>query len=184
MRCLTIALVILLLMPCSSWAQLKDENLLQSLPTGYKIDFQERKNNILITEMVPQKESVNNWTEMVTTQVFLGLKNASPENFQSFMKKQWIESCKGGSSTSVSSGKENGYQIALWLMTCPLNESTGKPEYTWVKAIKGNDSFYVVQKAFKFNPSKEQISQWMQYLKKVKVCDTRLPDRACPKIDN
>ncbi len=184
MRCLTIALVILVLVPFSSWAQLKDENLLQNLPPDYKIDFQERKDNILITEMVPQKESVNNWTEMVTTQVFLGLKNATPENFQSFMKKQWIESCKGGSSTSATSDKENGYQIALWLMTCPLNESTGKPEYTWVKAIKGNDSFYVVQKAFKFNPSKEQISQWMQYLKKVKVCDTRLPDRACPKIDN
>jgi hypothetical protein len=33
--------------------------------------------------------------------------------------------------------------------------------------------------AFKAWPSKEQITQWMRYLKDVTVCDTRLPDRAC-----
>ena len=60
-----------------------------------------------------------------------------------------------------------------------INKATGKPEITWFKAIQGNDSFYVVQVAFKAWPSKEQITQWMGYLKEVTVCDTRLPDRAC-----
>jgi hypothetical protein len=64
-----------------------------------------------------------------------------------------------------------------------LNQATGKPEKTWFKAIKGNDSFYVVQKAFKFDPSKEQIAQWMQYFRSVAVCDTRLADRPCPKLE-
>jgi hypothetical protein len=45
--------------------------------------------------------------------------------------------------------------------------------------IQGNDSFYIVQVAFKAWPSKEQITQWMSYLKDVAVCDTRLPDRPC-----
>ena len=61
----------------------------------------------------------------------------------------------------------------------PLNKATGKPEITWFKAIQGNDSFYIVQVAFKAWPSKEQITQWMRYLKDATVCDTRLPDRAC-----
>jgi hypothetical protein len=52
---------------------------------------------------------------------------------------------------------------------------------TWFKAVQGNDSFYVVQKAFKFEPSKEQITRWMDYLRKVSVCDSRIADRACPK---
>jgi hypothetical protein len=38
----------------------------------------------------------------------------------------------------------------------------------------------VVQKAFKFAPSKEQVAQWMGFLKAAAVCDSRLPDRACP----
>jgi len=57
-----------------------------------------------------------------------------------------------------------------------------KPEYTWFKAIQGNDSFYVVQKAFKFNPSEEQITQWTAFFRSIKVCDSRLKDRPCPKV--
>jgi len=65
-------------------------------------------------------------------------------------------------------------------MNCPLNKDSGKPEITWFKAIQGQDSFYVVQKAFKFDPSQGQIVQWTLYLKKVAVCDTRVKERACP----
>jgi hypothetical protein len=60
----------------------------------------------------------------------------------------------------------------------------GSPEITWFKAVQGNDSFYLVQKAFKFEPSKEQITRWMGYLRKVSVCDSRIADRACPKTGN
>ena len=79
----------------------------------------------------------------------------------------------------VAQGDENGYPSMVWLQNCPLNKATGKPEITWFKAIQGNDSFYIVQVAFKAWPSKEQITQWMGYLKDVAVCDTRLPDRPC-----
>jgi hypothetical protein len=77
----------------------------------------------------------------------------------------------------------DGYPAAVWLMTCPRNRETAKPENTWFKAIPGNDSFYVVQKAFKFEPSKEHIEQWTLYLKRGTACDTRLPERPCPKVN-
>jgi hypothetical protein len=63
---------------------------------------------------------------------------------------------------------------------CSLNTATGKPEFTWFKAIQGNDSFYRVQVSLKVQPSEEVSVRWMDYLKRVRVCDTRLPDRACP----
>jgi hypothetical protein len=87
--------------------------------------------------------------------------------------------CPKSESRPVAKGEENGYPPMVWLLNCPLNKATGKPEITWFKAIQGNDSFYIVQVAFKAWPSKEQITQWMRYLKEVTVCDTRLPDRAC-----
>jgi hypothetical protein len=68
----------------------------------------------------------------------------------------------------------------LWQLSCPLNPSTQKVEYTYLKAIQGNDSFYLVQVAFRYEPSDEDVTQWMQYLKQVQVCDTRIPERACP----
>jgi hypothetical protein len=53
-----------------------------------------------------------------------------------------------------------------------------------LRSACGNDSFYIVQKAFRFEPAQEQISHWLQYLQTVNVCDTRLPDRACPDLGN
>lgn len=171
----------LLILPACTHAELKNENLLQSLPGGFKVDYQTKQNNMLMVEMVPKNETVNNWSEMVTTQIFLGLQKTTPEAFQATMQKMWGDACKNSEFASVAKGVENGYPFSLWLQTCPLNPATGKPEITWFKAIQGNDSFYVVQKAFKFSPSKQQITQWMDYFRTVTVCDTRLSESLCPK---
>jgi hypothetical protein len=172
-----------LVFPSLCFAELDAENLLQTMPAGYKVDFQTKKGNMVMTEMVPKAENVNNWTEMLTTQVFLGMKNATPVQFQARLGQLWLSSCKDSEVTAITKGEENGYSFSIWLQTCPLNQSTGKPENTWFKAIKGNDSFYLVQKAFKFSPSKEQITEWMQYFSSVMVCDSRITDRTCPKLE-
>ncbi len=161
-------------------AQLVNENLLVTVPPGYKIDFQDKKPNSLMNEMVPAAESVNNWTEMVTVQIFYHLK-AAPEQFVDKVASGWKASCPGASTSTIASGPENGYPAGVWLLKCPKNPSTGKPEITWIKAMQGNDSFYVVQKAFKFTPSNDEVVQSMKYLRAVAVCDSRLPDRACPQ---
>ena len=176
-------LYIALLVPSICMAQLRDENLLQNLPKGYKIDFQARKGNMVISEMVPESESVKNWTEMVTTQIFLGLKNATPENFQSLMARTWLANCKEGEVAPITKGEENGYPFSVWVQACPIHPASGKVNKTWFKAIKGNDSFYLIQKAFQFEPSEEQIGQWMQYFRSIVVCDTRLADSPCPKLE-
>ena len=158
---------------------LENENLLVNLPAGYKVGHNARNQKQVITEMVPSGETVENWTEMVTVQIFLGLKS-QPAAFRANMEKLWAGACSGGTSTSVSEDKTNGYAAMLWRQSCPLNKQTGKPEMTWFKAVAGNDSFYVVQKAFKFEPTPEKLNEWIAFLNKVSVCDTRLKDRACP----
>lgn len=175
-RALVISMVALLSSPAFA---APGENLLVSLPDGYKVDFQKREGKMLMTEMVPKAESVKDWTEMVTVQVFNGLKS-TPEAFRDRINGLWSKSCPGAQSAPITSAIENGYPMTMWLASCPLNKDSGKPELTFMKAIAGKDSFYVVQKAFKFAPSKEQTATWTQFLKKVGVCDTRLPDRACP----
>lgn len=182
MKVASLLLFLILILPSMCFAELTNENLLQTMPNGYKVDFQTQQGSMVMTEMVPQSESVQNWTEMVTTQIFLGLKTTTPETFQVYMKKTWGSACAASTTTSITSGKENGYPFSIWMQTCPENQSTGKPEFTWFKAIKGNDSFYVIQKAFKFAPSNDQIIQWMQYFHSARVCDTRVADSPCPPL--
>jgi hypothetical protein len=159
---------------------LTDENLLVAVPDGYKIDFQQRTGNMLISETVPVAQTVHDWTEMVTVQVFHDLK-IRPEQFKARIDQEGPAACPGIESHPIAQGDENGYPYLVWLQSCPLNKATGKPENTWFKAIAGNNSFYVVQLAFKAWPAKEQITSWMHYLGSIKVCDTRLPERACPR---
>jgi hypothetical protein len=165
-------------------AELVNENLLAGLPPGYKVGFHDKQGNLEMTEWVPAKETVDNWTEMVTVQIFFGLK-ISPEQFMQSLESRWRGACPGaGDAQPIVGSVENGYQSLLWILECPKNPATGKPELTWIKGVQGNDSFYVVQKAFKFNPNKEQIVRWVEYLRAVRVCDSRIAERACPQSRN
>jgi len=171
--------LIISMMASTTVACLENENLLIAMPDGFKMDFQEATKDMRISEMVPISQSVNNWTEMVTVQVFYAL-NVLPEQFKTRNDKEGKRFCPGSWSQSITNGKENGYPTAVWYQSCSRNKATGKPEFTWFKAIQGNDSFYVVQVALKAEPSEQVITRWMDYLRSVQVCDTRLPDRACP----
>jgi hypothetical protein len=175
----TVGAALLLAIPAAR-AQLVNENLLVSFPPGYKVGFQDRKQNLQMTEMIPDGETIENWTEMITVQIFFGMK-ATPEQFRDRLASGWMAACREGGVHAVDGGKENGYAMLTWVLSCPLNPGTRKPEITWVKAVQGNDSFYVVQKAFKFMPSQEQAARWLKFLTDVKVCDSRLPDRTCPR---
>jgi hypothetical protein len=159
-------------------AELANENLLTKIPDGYKLDFHEENKDMFLNEFVPVSQSFNNWTEMVTVQVFYGLKE-SPEQFKAKTEASLPKLCPGAQVNLITQGNENGYPFILFEQDCPLNKATGKPEFTWFKVIGGNDSLYVVPFAAKAWPSKEEITNWMHYLRDVVVCDTRLPDRSC-----
>ena len=150
-----------------------------SVPDGYKVDYTAKQEKQSITEMVPKAESVKDWTEMVTVQIFYGQK-ATTQQFKARLATLWSQACPGGVSLHVTEAIENGYPALVWLQMCPNNPQTAKPEWTWVKALAGHDSLYVVQKAFRFEPSKEQVVQWTKYLRGVAVCDSRIKERSCP----
>jgi hypothetical protein len=158
---------------------LENENLLVALPGGYKIGYHKNSPQGTISEMIPAGETVENWTEMVTVQIFLNMRDVTPAQYRERMQKLWGDACPGSAFSKVKEGIENGYATLTWLQKCPVNKQTGKPELTWMKAMQGKDSFYLVQKAYKFEPSAEQMTKWGGFLDSVRVCDTRLPDRPC-----
>jgi hypothetical protein len=169
-----------LLLTGAATAQLVNENLLVGLPAGFKVAFQDRKPNVQMTEAIPSGETLETWTEMITIQVFSGMKS-TPDQFRSRLEQFWRGACADGRGDEITKGAEKGYPFMIFVLSCPLNPKTGKPEITWFKAVQGNDSFYLVQKAFKSMPSKDQVTQTMQYLGAVTVCDSRLAERRCPQ---
>lgn len=159
--------------------ELKNEKIQIKVPEGYKIGWQGRKNNVLLTEMIPDGETVKKWTEMVRAQVYLGRTDVVPEQFRMVMVDSWKKSCPAVHAKLMNNGKENGYDYSYFLLSCPLNEKTQKPETTAIKVIKGNENFYIVQKVWWAVPSDESTGKWAAYMEKVKVCDATLKDHSC-----
>jgi hypothetical protein len=163
----------------SAHAQLKNENLLVAMPQGFKVGFQDSRNGMNMKELVPAAETVQNWTEMVTVQVFLKRTDLDPVQFLTTLARQWAGACPGSTATPAATGKTNGYVSAMLLLRCPLLASSGKPETAMIKAIKGNDSFYVVQRAARSAPDDAQLARMKAYLETVSACDSRLPAHPC-----
>ena len=115
------AVILAALSASAARADLENENLLVTAPPGYKVGFSDKKPNMLMTEFVPAKETVENWTEMVTVQVFFGLK-ATPQQFMDDMGERWRAACPDAEEAhTVADAPENGYPTLVWLLSCPKN---------------------------------------------------------------
>jgi hypothetical protein len=159
-----------------------NEFLLHAAPQDYKVAFQTRKGNLQHVEMIPRSESLKNWSEMLTTQIFFGgVPQGTPVRFYEWVAERWRASCPTATAQLIRHGTEKGYPFAFWMLTCESLPATSKPENTWFKAIQGRDSFYLVQKAWRREPRKEEIVTWTKHLRNVAVCDSRAGgDKACP----
>lgn len=132
--------------------------------------------------MIPTGQTLENWQEMLTVQVFRR-NNQSLEEFSGKFTRQWAKNCKGSEYKKIRDGNENGYGYTFWLMICSSTPAVKMFEFTMLKAIRGKDALYVIQKAFRFSPSVEQVSDWSKFLRKNIVCDSRIAERACPEND-
>jgi len=159
---------------------LEAENLLTGLPEGFEPGFQASEGVMDMTEFVPVGETVKEWTRLVTIQVFKGEGNAPIQLFAESLQQGWNSACTDASSARLGEGDVNGYPYADWHFVCPLSPHTDKPEAMWLRAVSGNDAFYVVQYAFRAEPTPDREAEARAYLDRVSVCDTRLPERACP----
>ena len=161
--------------------RLDAENVLVSLPQGYEIGYQASQGSQKIMEFIPNGETVEDWSAMITVQILQSLDDMPGDTFASNLAELMGGACEGMSTEKVTEGNENGFPFVVWLYACPLNPQTGKPETMFFKGITGSDAFYSIQYAFREEPNDRLISIAMPYLRKVSACDTRKPERPCPE---
>lgn len=158
------------------------ENLILAQPAGFKVGYQSNRDDSAISEWIPEGQSVGSWTEMLTVQVYRGVK-VDAATFLQGIGKKWSDACPGSGGKGIFTGQTNGYAVSMLVLRCPKNSATGKPETTAFRVIKGNDALYSVQRAFRSDPSDAELDDVMHYLAKVSVCDTRAPEHPCPSLD-
>ncbi len=159
-------------------AGLDGENVLSPLPQGYKVGTSEATPTGSLSEYVPQAETVQDWSTMITVMVMHV--QATPDQFATGMLQSIKGGCAGIQSQKVTDGTENGYAFSIWVADCPMNPATGKPESFFMKIIAGKDALYNIQYAYRQDMTADLGKPAVTYLKRVQVCDTRGADHPCP----
>lgn len=163
-------------------AGLEDENILMPLAEGFKVGSRGRQGQLDGTEYVPAGETVQDWSRMITLQIFHGQRSVDPDNLPNAIARSWAQACPGGVGERTGRTTENGYAVANWAFHCPMNLQTHKPENMWTKVISGEDALYSVQYAYRRALADDLAGPALGYLKSVTVCDTRGSAHPCPSL--
>ncbi len=159
---------------------LEGEVLLTGLPEGFKVASTNRQEGITLTEYIPQGDTSENWSEMVTVLVANGLGHIDPNAFAQTIGNGWSAACPNSEVEKIGDGEKTGYATSLWLLRCPLNPQTGRAESLLMIVIQGKDSLYNIQYAFRSELTEAESDKALAYLSKAQVCDTRRADNPCP----
>lgn len=152
---------------------------LSDFHTVYESDH----NDILMLESVPKGESAEDWTQMVTTQVFIGTTHEHfYEMYRNGSRKRFAEACDFHSERNIDDTVQNGYQTYLWQQSCFYADSKKKrPENTWFRLFKGKDATYVLQWAWHTKPTEKQLARMVDYMTKSELCYLGDSKHPCPK---
>ncbi len=165
-----------------------EERFIVPRPAGWKMVFSTSQPKLTMMEFVPAAESVDDWTQMVTSQTFVGARNVSVERYLERIAVEAKKVCDDVAVTPIRSATVNGQPAALMTQFCTRYAKTGKGEITLYKVIQGRDALYIAYRSWRGAPfqsgtqpvPRADLDAWVDYLNRVTVCDTADSARACP----
>jgi hypothetical protein len=161
-----------LFLPISVLAAEKEgapEKLNVSVPKDWKVAHQAQSKDGSITELVPSAEGLENWTRMITIQALPSPDKYEPEAFINAMAELAKKACADVQVIPVRNDQQNGFPFSQKIIACTKNQATGVDEMMHIKAIRGDDSFYVVQVANRTGMSRVEVVRWAIYLRDAAV---------------
>lgn len=167
------------------------ERLFVPVPKGWTMGYHERKGAIEVTELVPPGQTVGDWQEMLTVQMMDGPAKGSGPDLLKERAEMIRQGCDDVGAGPPAVAKENGYDTALRAVACTRSKQWGKGELTLFKAVLGKDRTYIVSRSWRGDPfpkdnlpvPADTTREWLNFMQRVVLCDTREPERRCPKND-
>lgn len=184
-----IATGFLLLAGVSAHAQMQGgEQLFLIPPSGWGIVAHEVKNNTEVTELAPNGQTTQSWTDKLKVELIQGKPIADVQTILNSLIKAVHEDCDDIGAGPPQISVENGYDTGIRAVACPQTKQNSRGEIGLLKVILGKDRTYVVSrvwsgKAYEKDkiPLPAQTSdEWLAFMGKVTVCDPRERTHPCP----
>ena len=172
--------------PVKSIAPIFSQLLVVPFPPGFKTAFENTNGSHYIREAVPEKENVDQWTQMITV---TGLKDlalnpkVTPQSFAVNMAAGFQRACPTSfSGQEIGIGKISDRDAFVLVASCGTSPTTaGKTsEAAVIAVIKGSSDYYTVQWAERGAPSATplaiDVGKWTEKFKQLN------PIKLCPIV--
>ena len=161
--------------------------MLQPPPAWLRIDEQ-TTDAFRLAEFVPAGQDKDDWLDRIFVESNSLQPLPDPIVFLEAMGNALTQECAGSNHINISSGEENGYATSVRLLICNNNKQSARGEVTLIKAIQGNDNFYVISRARRSEVlqtdasplSQKEMAEWSLYMRSIKLCDPRTEAHPCP----
>lgn len=163
------------------------ERLLADAPRGWKEVFSSNNPGLRMVEFIPEDQNNASWQHKITVESFSAKPLPDPIEFLKGLSVDQSGTCDGFESFSTFSGFENGYPTTVRLMVCKRSDIINQSQVTMLKAIQGDENFYMISRAQRGPPladdtpalTEDEIAGWTLYLKAISVCDDSA-EHPCP----
>ncbi|MBD3648810.1 MAG: hypothetical protein HUJ31_15480 [Pseudomonadales bacterium] len=164
------------------------ERLLAVPPGDWNQIYQINNTDTRVTEFVPPEQTARQWDTKLAFESFTSLVDSDPIQVLLNEAENDVEKCSFVQHFNLFSGLENNYPVSFRLIMCGENEELKQGEVELLKAIKGNEYFYIIRLLKRVPPfeihdpdfTKEEIADWATYFRLIGVCDPSREDHPCP----
>lgn len=169
------------------------EYLVAAAPEGWREMAHTNSGGIRITEFAPSNPRDAEDGETLRFESLTGDPLPDPIEFLTTMGDDVGAGCEGFNHYNTFSGLENNYPTSVRLFVCDRDPATDRGEMTLIKAIRGNDYFYVITRTRQITAPDEggnaspvpegEMAAWSLYMRGIKVCDPRTEEHPCPETN-
>ncbi|MEH6629386.1 MAG: hypothetical protein V7776_01085 [Halopseudomonas aestusnigri] len=125
------------------------EFFMASIPDGWQALPRATKAQQTSAEWLPQGQTVENWTDMITVQVFPGWAEGDVSVFLDELADIYKQNCEVSGATPPLKDKVNGFLTGFRLINCTRDLTRNSGEVSLFRALIGKNAAYLIQRVFR-----------------------------------
>lgn len=170
MRIVALGLAGLILTATSVASAQSAEHLAAPALPGFVVGYSAGNAQQSIREEIPQSETVEAWTRMVTTQRFTGLaQRTTPAAYAQTVLAPLPRACPGAAISPVANLTISGRPAVRFQVDCPRSAG-GRPESFILLAVAGRSDMHVKQAAWRGGTTPAMLNWGRQFIAGTVLC--------------
>ncbi|MDP6953537.1 MAG: hypothetical protein QGF53_12350 [Alphaproteobacteria bacterium] len=161
-------------------------------PDGWSPAQQEKADGVYRILYLPDGSTIDDWRLSLTARIFFNLSRDRPDlsaaDFTENLVRFYGQACSGGHASPQSSYEEDGYDVAVRVVSCPRSVGEDLGSVSMIKVMRGEASFFVLERVWRgppFAADADPVPQatfdtWAEFLSRSRLCNTTLASRPCP----